>query len=84
MNYLFFLFLCFPFTHTDNLQSVLIKRSGSRTYFCTFYRSVQKFQAEGRDSHIGSHWGCAAKSQKPADGCKFLPKNLRMGHNLNT
>ena len=24
------------------------------------------------------------RGQKSADGCKFLPKNLRMGHNFNT
>ena len=28
--------------------------------------------------------GWVFEAQKPADVCKFLPKNLRMGHNSNT
>ena len=36
----------------------------------------------------GSYWGCAARmgefpGQNLADGCKFLTKNLRMGHNFD-
>ena len=44
----------------------------------------------GGDSHIGSYqrWRCAARmgnfpGRNPADGCKFLTKNLRMGHNFD-
>ena len=28
--------------------------------------------------------GRVFEAQKPADRCKFLPKNLQMGHNFNT
>ena len=42
----------------------------------------------GGHSHIGSYrdvrpeW-VSFPVQKPADGCKFLTKNLRMGHNFD-
>ena len=39
----------------------------------------------GAHSHIGDvqpEW-VSFPGQKPADGCKFLTKNLRMGHNFD-
>ena len=53
-----------------------------------FARNWCNFSRGGGHSHIGSYQGCAARmgefpGQKPADGCKFLTKNLRMDHNFD-
>ena len=49
-------------------------------------KSVQKTPGEGTPilGHTGDvrpEWVTFPGQKKPADGCKFLTKNLRMGHN---
>ena len=37
----------------------------------------------GQTRDVQPEW-ISLRGQKPADGCTFLPKNLRMGHNFKT